>query len=61
MGGGRGLGYFKENNFKGGVHIVKTPEEVQNIAEHMCGKSLVTKQSGEAGFPCNKVYIVEKI
>jgi hypothetical protein len=28
LGGGRGMGYFKENNFKGGVHIVKTPEEV---------------------------------
>jgi succinyl-CoA synthetase beta subunit len=27
----------------------------------MCGKTLVTKQSGDAGFPCNKVYIVEKI
>ena len=22
LGGGRGLGYFKENNFKSGVHIV---------------------------------------
>ena len=28
LGGGRGLGYFKENNFRGGVHIVKTAEEV---------------------------------
>lgn len=55
------MGEFKENKFKGGVHIVKTAEEVQHIAEQMCGKSLVTKQSGEAGFPCNKVYIVEKI
>ena len=27
----------------------------------MCGKTLVTKQSGDTGFPCNKVYIVEKI
>lgn len=27
----------------------------------MCGKTLITKQSGEAGFPCNCVYIVEKI
>ena len=58
LGGGRGLGYFKENNFRGGVHIVKTAEEVQDIADKMCGKSLITKQ-GE--FPCNSVYIVEKI
>lgn len=61
LGGGRGLGYFKENNFKGGVHLVKTPEEVQHIADQMCGKTLITKQSGDAGFPCNCVYIVEKI
>jgi len=27
----------------------------------MCGKTLITKQSGDAGFPCNCVYIVEKI
>lgn len=61
LGGGRGLGYFKENNYKGGVHLVKTPEEVQQVAEQMCGKTLITKQSGDAGFPCNCVYIVEKI
>ena len=24
--GGRGLGYFKENNFKGGVQVVTTPQ-----------------------------------
>ena len=27
----------------------------------MCGKTLITKQSGDTGFPCNCVYIVEKI
>jgi len=27
----------------------------------MCGNSLVTKQSGEEGFPCSAVYIVEKL
>lgn len=27
----------------------------------MCGKSLVTKQSGDHGFPCRQVYIVEKL
>jgi succinyl-CoA synthetase beta subunit len=55
------MGYFKENNFKGGVHIVKTPAEVESIAEKMCGKTLITKQSGDSGFPCNCVYIVEKL
>jgi len=43
LGGGRGLGYFKENKFQGGVHIVKTPEEVVEITDKMCGKTLVTK------------------
>jgi len=61
LGGGRGRGTFRENGFKGGVHIVKTPEEVQDIAEKMCGKTLITLQSDAAGFPCNCVYIVEKI
>jgi succinyl-CoA synthetase beta subunit len=27
----------------------------------MVGKTLVTKQSGETGFPCNSVYVVEKL
>jgi succinyl-CoA synthetase beta subunit len=61
LGGGRGLGYFKENNFKSGVHLVKTADDVKEVAEKMCGKTLITKQSGDAGFPCNCVYIVEKI
>lgn len=43
LGGGRGLGHFKESGFKGGVHLVKSPKEAQEIAEQMCGKTLVTK------------------
>lgn len=43
------------------MHIVKTPDEVKEVAEKMCGKTLITKQSGDTGFPCNCVYIVEKI
>ena len=61
MGGGRGLGHFKETGFQGGVHIVDTPEKVSKIASEMIGKTLVTKQSGEAGLPCGCVYIVEKL
>jgi len=61
LGGGRGLGTFKENNLKGGVQIVKTPDEVEKIVSKMVGKTLVTKQSGAAGLKCNAVYIVEKI
>jgi len=40
---------------------VKTPEAVKEVADNMCGKHLVTKQTGEAGIPCSAVYIVEKI
>lgn len=43
------------------MHLVKTPKEVQEVADKMCGKTLITKQSGEHGFPCNCVYIVEKV
>jgi succinyl-CoA synthetase beta subunit len=43
LGGGRGLGYFKETGFKGGVHIVKSPDQVKQIADQMCGKTLITK------------------
>jgi succinyl-CoA synthetase beta subunit len=35
--GGRGLGHFKDNGFQGGVHIVDTPDKVQNIAKNMLG------------------------
>jgi succinyl-CoA synthetase beta subunit len=43
LGGGRGLGHFKETGFQGGVHIVDTPEKVKDIAKSMLGNSLVTK------------------
>ena len=39
--GGRGKGTFK-NGFKGGVHLVKTPEEAEKVASQMLGQVLVT-------------------
>jgi succinyl-CoA synthetase beta subunit len=59
--GGRGLGHFKENNFKGGVHVVTSEEQVKEIVPKMIGKTLVTKQTGANGLPCNALYIVEKV
>ena len=59
--GGRGLGYFKENSFKGGVHVVSTSTEVTDIVPKMLHKTLVTKQTGETGVKCNSLYIVEKV
>lgn len=59
LAGGRGLGYFKENGFQGGVHVIKTAEAMA-FAEKMLGKTLVTKQTGEAGKPCNTLMLAEK-
>jgi succinyl-CoA synthetase beta subunit len=61
LGGGRGMGHFKETQFQGGVHIVPSADEAASIAEKMIGNHLVTKQSGEDGLPVNCVYIVEKV
>ena len=56
--GGRGKGTFK-NDFKGGVHICKTPSEVREVAAKMLGQTLVTHQTGPAGRVVNKVLIAE--
>jgi succinyl-CoA synthetase beta subunit len=59
LAGGRGLGHFKENGFQGGVHVIKTAE-AHKFAEQMLGKTLVTKQTGETGKPCNTLMFAEK-
>jgi len=60
LAGGRGLGYFKENNFQGGVQIVGK-EKVAEIAEKMLGKTLITKQTGAEGKPNNTLMVAEKV
>lgn len=60
LAGGRGLGYFKENNFQGGVHIVPK-DKVKEVADKMLGKTLITKQTGEEGKPNNTVLLAEKV
>jgi len=59
LAGGRGLGHFKENKFQGGVHIIKKAQ-AQEFADKMLGKTLITKQTGAAGKPCNTVMFAEK-
>ena len=61
LGGGRGLGHFKETGFQGGVHLVDNADQAKSMANEMLGKTLVTHQSGEDGLPCNAVYLVQKI
>jgi succinyl-CoA synthetase beta subunit len=58
--GGRGKGTFT-NGFKGGVHLVESPEAVREIASKMLGGTLVTKQTGEAGRLVRKVMIAESV
>jgi succinyl-CoA synthetase beta subunit len=56
--GGRGAGRFKEDpNGKGGVRVVKSVEDVRAAAEAMIGKTLVTKQTGDAGKQVSRVYV----
>jgi succinyl-CoA synthetase beta subunit len=59
--GGRGKGKFKEPaaGDKGGVRLAKSPEEVDQYAEQMLGKTLVTAQTGPAGKQVNRLYVEE--
>lgn len=65
----RSRGYFLENDFMGGIHICETPEEVRDVAEQMCGKTLVTPSvindtyygTGTQGFLCRCVYVMEVV
>lgn len=60
LAGGRGRGKFL-NGFKGGVHVVTSANEAGDYASKMLGQSLVTKQTGPEGQPCNKVLLTERL
>ncbi|MEM9427405.1 MAG: ATP-grasp domain-containing protein, partial [Pseudomonadota bacterium] len=57
--GGRGKGTFKETDCgdKGGVRITKSVEEAAEETKRMLGRTLVTKQTGDAGKQVNRIYI----
>ncbi|EPX84706.1 succinyl-CoA synthetase (ADP-forming) beta subunit [Rubellimicrobium thermophilum DSM 16684] len=59
--GGRGKGRFIEADAgeKGGVRIARSVEEAEMEARRMLGRTLVTKQTGEAGKTVNRIYIEE--
>lgn len=59
LAGGRGKGQFT-SGLKGGVKAVYSPEEAREIADQMIGETLVTKQTGAKGRPCNSVYVCER-
>ncbi len=58
--GGRGAGRFLDNpSGKGGVRVVKSPEEVGKAAADMLGHVLVTKQTGPKGREVKRIYVEE--
>src|SRR5499425_412134 len=59
--GGRGKGRFKEHEAgdKGGVRLARTPDDVGLFARQMLGRTLVTKQTGEAGRLVQRLYVEE--
>ena len=58
--GGRGAGRFKDKpQGKGGVRVVKSPEEVAKNAAEMLGHVLITKQTGPKGREVKRVYVEE--
>ncbi len=58
--GGRGKGHFK-NGFKGGVHLIESPEQAAEFAGKMLNETLVTVQTGDAGKLVGKVMIAEAV
>ncbi len=58
--GGRGAGRFQDNpSGKGGVRVVKSPEEAGKAAAEMLGHVLVTKQTGPKGREVKRIYVEE--
>ncbi len=55
--GGRGKGTMKEDSSVHGVALVSSAEEVEKAAAGMLGKTLVTKQTGDAGRLVQKVLV----
>ena len=58
--GGRGKGTLS-SGLKGGVQILKTPEQVQSFTEKMIGYNLVTHQTPKDGLKVNAVLIHEGV
>jgi succinyl-CoA synthetase beta subunit len=56
--GGRGKGKIQETGING-VKVVKSLDEVSEVAQKMLGGTLVTIQTGEAGKVVNKILIAQ--
>lgn len=60
LAGGRGKGHF-DTDFQGGVHVADSKEQVVELSKQMIGHTLITKQTGAEGRPCNMVHIAETV
>lgn len=60
LAGGRGKGHFKDG-LKSGIFFAGSADKVKEISSGMIGQNLITKQTGEAGLVCNKVYVCERL
>ena len=56
--GGRGKGKIKETGING-VKVVKSLEEITDVATKILNGTLVTIQTGEAGKLVNKIYVAQ--
>ncbi|XP_014778494.1 succinate--CoA ligase [GDP-forming] subunit beta, mitochondrial [Octopus bimaculoides] len=61
LAGGRGKGVFQPNGFKGGVHLTKDLNKVEELVGKMLGNNLVTKQTSTSGVKVTKVMIAEAL
>ncbi|OJV50466.1 MAG: succinate--CoA ligase subunit beta [Bacteroidetes bacterium 43-16] len=57
--GGRGKGTMKEVPAQHGVQVVKSEEQVGEVAKNILGNTLVTIQTGEAGKVVSKIYVAK--
>ncbi|XP_022201753.2 succinate--CoA ligase [GDP-forming] subunit beta, mitochondrial [Nilaparvata lugens] len=60
LAGGRGLGVF-DNKFKGGVHLTKKPEKLDDMVHNMLLHRLITKQTPKNGILVKKLMIAESV
>uniref|UniRef100_A0A8C4UWG8 Succinate--CoA ligase [GDP-forming] subunit beta, mitochondrial n=1 Tax=Falco tinnunculus TaxID=100819 RepID=A0A8C4UWG8_FALTI len=60
LAGGRGKGIFN-SGLKGGVHLTKDPEIVEQLAKQMIGYNLSTKQTPKDGVTVKKVMVAEAL
>lgn len=58
--GGRGKGHLT-SGLKGGVHVLKTAEEIAEKTKGMIGYNLITHQTTAAGLPVSSVLVHEAV